>query len=171
MTSTATAWQPSRPSAAVVRFLIIATTAFLLIALNNAYGVRLFAGGIVSIAAWLVIGQSLANHGSAGVTRVLVGGWTGFVSAGANLLLREWFRIQGEVPGIDGTAGGHYLVAGVPIALLYWTAFGAVLCFASGAVRATTAGTWARLIALAVLGCMGAFAVAANFMSYCGQCP
>jgi hypothetical protein len=170
MASTAIAWHPSRPSAAVVRLLVIATTAFLLIALNNAYGVRLFVGGIVSVVAWLALGQVLANHGSTVVIRALVGGWTGLVSAGANLLVREWFRVQGEVPGIDGTAGMHYLVAGVPTALIYWTALGAALCSVFGAFRGTSVGRWIALLALAVVGCAAAFAVAANFMSNCGRC-
>jgi hypothetical protein len=170
MASTAIAWHPSRPSAAVVRLLIIATTAFLLIALNNAYGFRLFAGGIVSVVTWLAVGQVLANHGSTVVTRALVGGWTGFVSAGANLLVREWFRVQGEVPGFDGNAGMHYLVAGVPTALLYWTALGALLCSVFGAFRATSVGRWIALLTLAFVGCAGAFAMAFTFMSLCGRC-
>lgn len=170
MASTVIAWHPSRPSAAVARFLIVGTVAFLIIALNNAYGFRLFVGGIVSIVAWLALGQALVHQGSGRVTRALVGGWTGFVSAGTNLLLREWFRIRGEVPGIDGTAGDWYLVAGVPAALLYWTASGAFLSSVFSAFRASTPARWFALLALVVLSCGVAFLLAANFMSNCGRC-
>jgi hypothetical protein len=149
--------------------LIVGTAVFLLIALNNAYGFRLFVGGIVSIAAWRSLGQTLVRHGSAPVTVALVGGWTGFVSAGTNLVLREWLRITGEVPGIDGQAGHHLLVAGVPTALLYWTAFGALVSLVPVAFRAFPQAGWVEFLVFAALSC-GAFAMASSFMRDCGQC-
>jgi hypothetical protein len=153
-----------------VAVVLAGTVVFVLIALNTAFLGRLGSGGIVSVGVWLALGQLLLRLGSGAITRALVGGWTGFVSAGTNLVLREWLRLPGEMPGFDGTAGDRYLIAGVPSALLYWSAFGAVACSLFGSFRGSTLAGWIGLLTLAVLSGAVAFYLAGYFMRNCGAC-
>jgi hypothetical protein len=159
-----------RPRKPIVAVVLAGTFVFFLIALNNGFIGRLGVGGIISVGIWLALGQVLLRLGSGALTRALVGGWTGFVSAGTNLVLREWLRLPGEWPGIGAEFGDRYLVAGVPSALLYWSLLGAVFCSLFGSFRGSSPARWLGLLTLAVLSCSVAFYLAGYFMQNCGAC-
>lgn len=118
-----------------ILYLAIGTVAFVAITFLEQVPILGWLGGVVSIAAWIVLARGLVRDmgadplrsGAAIIWSGVLGAFTGFVGA-----LTAWLAQTGNLFGFTTPPGDRFGAAfgfiGASIGLVYWPLIGALVC-------------------------------------------
>lgn len=117
-----------------ILFLVAGTVVFVAITFLEQVPVLGWLGGIVSIAAWIVLARGLTrdidrpfSSGNAVLWSGVLGAFTGFVGA-----LTAWLAQTGNLFGFTTPPGDRFGAVfgflGASLALVYWPVVGAIVC-------------------------------------------